>query len=136
VEIEVDCSAGTYVRTLANDLGAVLGCGGYLADLRRTRSGPFDLSMAHTVESCDQAAAEGRIEELLIPPQVALGFPVVELAEAGARQVENGGDISPGTYHRAKPGTRISALGPDGRLLAVLELRADRRLWPLRVLPA
>ncbi|MBW2228834.1 MAG: tRNA pseudouridine(55) synthase TruB [Deltaproteobacteria bacterium] len=136
LEIAVDCSAGTYVRTLAHDLGAELGCGGYLADLRRIRSGPFDISQAHSIEACDEAAEAGRIESLLIAPAEALGFPIVELAEAGARRVENGGDISPGTYDRAKPGMRISAVGPDGRLLAVLELRADRRLWPLRVLPA
>lgn len=136
VEIAVDCSAGTYVRVLAHDLGRRLGCGGYLAALRRLGSGPFDISMAHSVEACEAAAAAGKIESLLIPPERALGFPVVELAEAGARRVENGGDISPGNLHRSKPGTRVSALGPDGRLLAVLELRADRRLWPLRVLAA
>lgn len=136
VEIAVHCSAGTYVRALADDLGADLGCGGYLAELRRMSSGPFDISQARTMEECEKAAAEGRIESLLIQPEEALGFPVVQLAEAGAKCVENGGDISPGTYSRARPGLRVSAVGPDGRLLAVLELRSDHRLWPLRVLPA
>jgi hypothetical protein len=72
---------------------------------------------------------------MLIAPEIALGFPRVKLAEEGARRVMSGGDIAPGSLHRDKPGTRVSAIGPEGRLIAILELRPDRRLWPLRVLP-
>ena len=65
-----------------------------------------------------------------------LGRALAEhLAAQGARRVENGGDISPGTLERSRPGTRVTALGADGRMIAILELRGDRRLWPLRVLP-
>jgi tRNA pseudouridine55 synthase len=136
LEIEVDCGAGTYVRTLAHDLGQVLGCGGYLASLRRTRSLPFDISDAKPMEAYEQAAKEGRIDELLVRPEVVLGYPVIELAPPGVERVLHGGEISPGTLRQARPGTRVSALAPDGRLIAVLELRADRQLWPLRVIPA
>lgn len=134
-EIEVDCGSGTYVRTLAADLGTRLGCGAYLSGLRRTRSGPFEIGEALTYETCEQAAEEGKLEDLLVAPHVALGFPVVNLAEPAAQRILNGGDISPGTLHRARPGTRVSAVGPEGRLIAILELRGDRQLWPLRVLP-
>jgi tRNA pseudouridine55 synthase len=134
-ELAVDCGSGTYVRTLAADLGERLGCGAYLAGLRRTRSGPFEIGHALTFEVCEKAADEGKLEDLLVPPQIALGFPVVDLAEPAASRILNGGDISPGTLHRARPGTQVSAVGPEGRLIAVLELRGDRRLWPLRVLP-
>jgi tRNA pseudouridine55 synthase len=135
VEISVECGGGTYVRTLAHDLGQALGCGAYLADLRRHRSQPFGIEMAHTYEACEEAARAGKIDDFLIPPEKALEFPVIQLAPQAVRRVENGGDISPGTLERAKPGTRVSALGSGGRLIAILELRADRRLWPLRVLP-
>lgn len=135
VEISVECGGGTYVRTLAHDLGQALGCGGHLADLRRLRSQPFGIEMAHPFETCEEAARAGKIDELLIPPEKGLEFPVVRLAAQGARTVENGGDIAPGNLDRSKPGTRVTALDPDGRLIAILELRADRRLWPLRVLP-
>lgn len=135
VEISVECGGGTYVRTLAHDLGQALGCGGHLADLRRLRSQPFGIEMAHPFETCEEAARAGKIDELLIPPEKGLEFPVIQLAAQGARRVENGGDISPGSLDRSKPGTRVSALDSEGRLIAILELRADRRLWPLRVLP-
>ena len=91
--------------------------------------------MAHPFETCEEAARAGKIDELLIPPEKGLEFPVVRLAAQGARTVENGGDIAPGNLDRSKPGTRVTALDPEGRLIAILELRADRRLWPLRVLP-
>ena len=136
VQISVECGGGTYVRTLAHDLGQALGCGGHLADLRRLGSQPFGIEMAHPFEACEEAARAGKMEELLIPPEKGLEFPVIRLAAPGARRVENGGDISPGRLDRSKPGTRVTALDPDGRLIAILELRADRRLWPLRVLPA
>lgn len=61
--IRVDCGKGTYIRSLARDIGAVLGTGGYLAELRRTRVGPFDLSRSTTLEGI---ASEG-IERHLIP---------------------------------------------------------------------
>jgi tRNA pseudouridine55 synthase len=135
LEISVDCGAGTYVRTLASDLGERLGCGAYLASLRRLRSAPFELAQARPMADYEQAAADGKLEEMLIAPEIALGFPRVKLAEEGARRVMSGGDIAPGSLHRDKPGTRVSAIGPEGRLIAILELRPDRRLWPLRVLP-
>ncbi len=136
VKISVDCGAGTYVRTLAHDLGQELGCGAFLASLRRTHSEPFGIESAHSVETCAEAAEAGRIEELLVAPERALALPVIHLAEAAVRRIENGGDISPGMQERERPGSRFSALSPKGRLIAVLELRADRRLWPVRVLPS
>jgi hypothetical protein len=90
--------------------------------------------MAHSYEACEEAARAGKLDEFLIPPEKGLDFPIVRLAAQGARRVENGGDISPGTLDRGRPGTRVTALDEDGRMLAILELRADRRLWPLRVL--
>ena len=135
-EITVECGSGTYVRTLAHDLGEVLGCGGYLSNLRRLQSQPFGIEVAHSFEACEEAARLGKMDELLIPPEKGLEFPVIQLAAQGAERVENGGDISPGTLERSRPGTRVTALGPEGRMIAILELRADRRLWPLRVLPA
>ncbi len=134
-EISVQCSAGTYVRTLAADLGETLGCGAHLASLQRLSSGPFHIADAVTLETLETAVEEGRLEDLLIPPQEALDYPGEELSEVAAERVMSGGEISPGTPRPAKPGTRYSALGPDGQLIAILEARPDRRLWPLRVLP-
>ncbi|MFP6640086.1 MAG: tRNA pseudouridine(55) synthase TruB [Myxococcota bacterium] len=136
VEIAVQCGAGTYVRSLAHDLGQALGCGAYLSSLRRLGSAPFEIGEAHTPEACEEAAREQRIEQWLVPPEQALGLAVLKLLPPAVKRIENGGDISPGTLERERAGTRVSALDQTGRLVAILELRADRRLWPLRVLPA
>ena len=135
LDVRVLCSAGPYVRVLAADLGEALGCGAHLGGLRRTRSGPFVLDEAHDFERLEAAAADGTIDDLLLSPEEALGFPVLELSRDQRLRLSNGGDIAAGELHNRKPGTRISILGEGGDFLAVGEIRADHRLWPLRVLP-
>ena len=132
-EIEVTCSAGTYVRVLAADLGAKLGCGAHLAGLRRTRSGPFTEEQAVTEAELEKAAEEGRIEERLVPPVGPLGLPVLWLEAAELRRVLHGGEIVDSEL-RLVPGRRVSGVGPGGELVAILEVRPGRRLRPLRVL--
>ena len=142
VGIEVECGPGTYVRTLAHDLGGLLGCGAHLSGLRRTRSGPFDLERAASPQLWGERAEAGGLEVHLIPPQEVLGMPHVELDALQSRRVAHGGEIpaadARGPFERGRPlrpGQRLAALTPTGKLLAVLELRPDRRLHPLRVLP-
>ncbi len=142
VGIEVSCSPGTYVRTLAHDLGEALGCGAHLSGLRRTRSGPFHIDQARTPEEWAALAEAGKLEEALVPPDEAVGLPRVSLSAAQARRISNGGDIpsaeARGEFERGerppRPGDRLCAMDPTGVLLAILELRPDRRLYPLRVL--
>jgi tRNA pseudouridine55 synthase len=133
-ELIVDCSPGTYVRVLASDLGERLGCGGHLRCLRRLRSGPFDASHALTTEQLEKDTEEGIVESRLIPPAEVMGLPVVTLSDEGVRRVLNGGDVSSGAQLRVSRGDKVLVVDSGGRLLAITELRADRRLWPLRVL--
>jgi tRNA U55 pseudouridine synthase TruB len=70
--VEVRCSAGTYVRSLARDLGDRLGCGAYLGALTRTASGPFTLESAHPLDVVREELAAGRIEPLLLPLDAGL----------------------------------------------------------------
>ena len=142
IGIEVRCTAGTYVRTLAADLGQKLGCGAHLAGLRRTRSGPFLASQARSPDALAELAERGALEEVLIPPEQAMGLGRVRLSPAQARRMAHGGDLpvaeARGEFEREplppRPGTRLAAMAPSGTLLAVVELRPDRRLHPLRVL--
>jgi tRNA pseudouridine55 synthase len=134
LEIRVDCTAGTYVRTLAADLGSQLGCGAHLKSLRRVRSGPFTSADAATVEQLEEEAQARKIEERLVPPDRALGLEKLKLSEEGERRILHGADIALGTVLRLAPGDRVVAYDTRDRLLAILELRPDRRLWPLRVL--
>jgi len=78
--LEVRCSAGTYVRSLARDLGEQLGCGAYLGALTRTASGPFDLAEAHALDEVRAELAAGRVARLLLPPDAGLdAIPIVRL---------------------------------------------------------
>jgi tRNA pseudouridine55 synthase len=136
VDVEVVCSAGTYVRSLAEDLGRVLGCGGHLANLRRTRSGPFLAERAVALAALEEAAARGEAEAFLVPPADVLGLPVVPLNATQLRRVSHGGDVPapPSAGPPPAPGARVAAVDENGVLVALLEVRADRRLYPLRVL--
>lgn len=135
-EIAVECGPGTYVRTLAADLGTKLGCGAYLQSLRRLASGPFEIGQAITLEQLEVEARAGKQEAQLISPAVAMGLPEVRIGDDAAHRLCNGGDVSPGSQLRRAPGSRVIVCDEDGELLALTELRADRRLWPLRVLRA
>ncbi len=135
-DLRVRCSTGTYVRVLAADLGRVLGCGAHLSALRRTESGPFRIEQARSLADCAEAAAANELEGRLIPPAMALGFPVLAVSGEQQRRLQNGGDLASGDLHREPPGTRVSIVDEAGQVLAVTELGADRRLWPLRVLAA
>ena len=132
IEFKVDCSRGTYVRTLADDLGRRLGCGAHLRNLRRTRSGPFELKSAMTPEALAEAADRGELERHLVPPVDALGLPIVQLGPEESRRVKNGCEVS--APLRLASGGRVAALEPGGQLLAVMEVLPGRRLKPLRVL--
>ncbi len=87
--LQVHCAAGTYIRTLAHDLGEAIGCGAYLESLRRTRSGAFDLSQAISPERMMQEwdRAHFPLEKLL--PEL----PLVELEDPEARRVRHGGQV-------------------------------------------
>jgi tRNA pseudouridine55 synthase len=124
------------VRVLAADVGRALGCGAHLAALRRTQSGPFRIEQARSLAECAEAAASNKLEGELIPPAVALGFPVLAVSGEQQRRLQNGGDLASGELHREPPGTRVAIVDEAGQVLAVSELGADRRLWPLRVLAA
>ena len=66
-QLSIDCSKGTYIRTLCHDIGARLGCGATLSSLRRTNSGDFSVENAHTLEEIIEFAQQGRAQELCLP---------------------------------------------------------------------
>jgi tRNA pseudouridine55 synthase len=112
VDVEVRCSSGTYIRALARDMGEALGVGGHLTRLRRTRVGPYDLSVAHTL---DELAAQ--LTMLPLAQAAAAAFPVRELTADQARSLSHGGRL-PGTGGETGP---VAAFGPDGTLIALVQ---------------
>jgi tRNA pseudouridine55 synthase len=134
LELEVVCSPGTYVRVLAQDLGRKLGCGGHLADLRRTRNGPFGIEMAATPELLAGLARDGKIEARLIPGAQGVGLPQLPLDLAQIQRVIHGGEVRSGALSREPVGGRYAAVDRAGELVAILELGPGGMLHPLRVL--
>lgn len=89
--VRVVCTAGTYIRVLAEDIGKELGTGAHLAELRRTRAGVFVLNQAVTLAHLEKRAAENRVGEILISPNQALAhLPQIVLDETAARKTLNG----------------------------------------------
>jgi tRNA pseudouridine55 synthase len=112
VDVEVDCSSGTYIRAIARDLGAALGVGGHLTVLRRTRVGPFTAAVALTLEELAE-----RDDPVPVPldAAVAAAFPRREVDAEQARRLGHGGRLEPAGL--AGP---YGAFGPDGHVIALL----------------
>lgn len=92
--ISVECSSGTYIRTLIADLGEALGCGAVMTDLRRTKANGFDISQAVTLEQLAQAAENGELGDVIIPVDKALEeYPVIKVTAAQAKRFRNGGEL-------------------------------------------
>ena len=116
VDVSLRCSAGTYVRAVARDLGEALGVGGHLTALRRTGVGPFGIDRARTLEQLDEELGLVGIDEA-----ARSAFPSVDLGEDDARAVGHGRALV-----ATLPGTGPVALfAPDGRFLALYEQRGD-----------
>lgn len=123
VRFEVSCSKGTYIRTLAHQIGERIGCGGYLAGLRRTAVGPFSIEDALTPEQVSDAVEQGNAESLLIPIARVLQFSAVCILDEFRRQVGFGrtpdwNDVSKieGAF---EPGDRVVIKSSAGEVLAV-----------------
>jgi tRNA pseudouridine55 synthase len=133
--LEIRCSAGTYVRAIARDLGDALGCGAYLGALTRTASGPFRIEDAHPLDKVRETLATGRASSLLLPTDVGLdAYPRIELP------TEELGALARGQIIRHRAGQGLSP-GPDGLLrvvdgdgqLAAIARLDDGRLYPQKV---
>jgi len=90
LRVQVDCGKGTYIRSLAEDIGQALGCGAHLAGLRRTRIGPFGLTGAVSLDTLERTEPAQR-ESLLAPPDALLAaWPKLTLTEAQAGHIQQG----------------------------------------------
>ncbi|GGN70647.1 tRNA pseudouridine(55) synthase TruB [Nocardia rhizosphaerihabitans] len=131
LDVEVECSSGTYIRALARDLGAALGVGGHLTALRRTRVGPFTLEHARTLDELATAAeAEQPLLSLDIDTAVRTAFPHRDIDESQANDLRNGRWLEPigikGVY---------AAIDPAGRAIALLEESGKRAASVMVVRP-
>jgi tRNA pseudouridine55 synthase len=145
--LEVDCSKGTYIRSLAYDLGERLGCGAHLGGLVRLRSGPFTLEESLTLEELAQALDDGSwVEYLFAPDEALLDCAVVIVGQANEQRIGQGmglrvppvpgavgvpldeGEEEPvGAEGQARELLRVYSV--DGRFLALLRWQPDVGMW-------
>ncbi len=135
VEIEVQCGKGTYIRTLAHDLGRLLGCGAHLQALRRTAVGPFSSEDAISTQRLETALADGTWQHLLLPLDYGLGHvPTVHLDAEMEKEVRYGRPLEPDSppfqhLPNAQNGERCRAYAEEGTFLAILRYDASSSRW-------
>ena len=117
--LKVSCSAGTYIRVLAEDIGKKINVGAHLAELRRTRAGKFDLSQAVTIEELEKIVSENNLEKILVSTNEAVShLAEVKLSVEEIAKIKNGiklekdlAQIKDGDFLRLTDGENLLAIG-------------------------
>ena len=145
IRIRIHCGSGTYVRTLANDLGEALGCPAHLAGLRRTRSGPFAIDRLLDWADVEGASAQALQDGLIPAAEMLPEWPAAVVDDDGAAAVDNGRIIEPGWINERRAGALtgeggggeagwVRVLNADGRMLAAGEMVPGGLVQPRIVL--
>ncbi len=129
LQIFVECSKGTYIRSLANDLGEALGTGAYLDALVRTRVGAFSLEQAVTLDGLEAAFAEGTWRESLHPPETILASWPIYNANAEVEQAIMQGKAVALAESDPARGSMAAVKGTGSDLLAIVEWNNTTGLW-------
>lgn len=130
ITIEVTCGKGTYIRSLANDLGQMLGCGAILKNLERSRYGIFDIKEAITLEYFTDACRNGYWESLLYPMDSILSnWETVIVGEEKARAIRNGVPINLEEKLVKNGVDCCRAYTGDGNLLSILRFNPEKQQW-------
>lgn len=141
--VRVKCSKGTYIRTLCHDIGQVLGCGGTMVSLRRTRVGGFQIEDAYMLSDIQRLADEGRLEEIICPVEKMFeGLRSLLVKESSYKALMNGnqlgqsqiaslgempgGAIADGIF---PDGETFRAYSHEGRFVGVFQYREERKLF-------
>ena len=117
VDVHVECSSGTYIRSLARDLGEALGVGGHLTALRRTEVGPFTLADARTLEELEEAPTLS----LSLDEALARSYPVLDVTEEDAAALAMGKWLEPRGLHGVH-----AAVDPSGKSIALIKEKGKR----------
>ncbi len=136
LEVAVSCSKGTYVRTLAEDIGEALGCGGYVSALRRDGVGPYELADAWTLERLEWLAQRGaeELDRSLLPIDGALLLmPRIDLSSESSFYLERGHAV---LVPRAPTAGLLRLYDDLGRFVGVGEVLSDGRVAPRRLFRA
>jgi tRNA pseudouridine55 synthase len=135
VRLRAHCSGGTYLRSIAHELGQALGCGAHLEELRRTASSEFGIAQARTIEQLESLAAAERLLDALIPAASLLpGLPDVYVNDLTAAQIRNGRNFAASPFRGISGAGQVKAITHQGELVAIGEVVLPNLYHPVVVL--
>ena len=135
LDLLVHCSAGTYLRSIAHELGTLVGPGAFLKTLRRTASGSFAIDSARTLEQLQELATAGRLDEALIRGAELLPDMPAEFVDAPtAGFIRQGRDFRVNPFRIGSGASLVKAVDPEGELVAIGEAKLPHVYHPILVL--
>ena len=136
--MDVTCSAGTYIRSLAFDIGESLGTGACLTSLRRTAANGFSIDKSLTLEEIEKYLENEDIEKYILPIENALkSYEAVTVSEAQGKRFRNGGELDLNRIHKDFCNSLYRIFAPDGSFLGLGEADTENNsLKPKRVFSA
>jgi len=135
VRLRAHCSGGTYMRSIAHDLGQAMGCGAHLHELRRLASGEFQLDQARSLEQLAALVADDRLLDAIIPTSKLLpGFPAVFVDDVTASQIRNGRNFMASPFRLQRAAKYVKAVNRSGETVAVGEAVLPNMYHPVVVL--
>ena len=125
--MDVTCSAGTYIRSLCDDIGAKLGCGAVMTELRRTSANGFSIEKSITLEELEQLVSENRTDEVITSVETALmSYPEITVTNPQANRFRNGGALDYARLHGDYPVSIYRVYSPQRKLLGLGEIKEEK----------
>ena len=131
-EIEVECSNGTYIRSLIADVGEALGCGAVMTALRRTKANGIDESRCFTVEMLEKLKEEGRLDEAVEAVDEILSYDRIKVSEAQTKRFSNGGSLDCNRFGGNKTPGLHCVYSPEGSFLGIGEIDSEGQVMTAR----
>ena len=135
VRLRAHCSGGTYMRSIAHDLGLRMGCGAHIEELRRLASGEFEIAQARTLAQLESLAGDKRLMDALVPAaQMLPGFPSVFVDELTATEIRNGRNFPASPFRSPSASRHVKAVTRQGEVVAIGEAVLPNLYHPVVVL--
>lgn len=125
--MDVTCTAGTYIRSLCDDIGAKLGCGAVMTELRRTSANGFSIEKSVTLEELEKLVSESRTDEVVTSVETALiSYPEITVTNPQANRFHNGGALDYARLHGDYPVGIYRVYSPERKLLGLGEIKEEK----------
>lgn len=135
VKLRVTCSKGTYIRTLCNDIGEKLGCGGCMEELLRSKVGSYSLDESHSFAEVEAAVADGTIQDMIYPvEQVLSGYPALFADSYGDRLLQNGNPLSDNLVSPQHKEGWVRMYASDGSFTGIFQWdKGKKKYYPVKM---